>query len=101
MKNKIIVLIVIFLILAGVVWMMKPDDSPPIASSSAVVSEFPLSDSREIQVSSEGWVDDKDVSTQPDVENIEQNELIDTKSDLTIQPIDPETDPGNQIVEKN
>ena len=89
MKNKIIILIVIFLILAGVVWMMKPDDSPPIASSSAVVSEFPLSDSREIQVSSEGWVDDKDVSTQPDVENIEQDEVIETRSELSMQPREP------------
>nr|WP_227591465.1 hypothetical protein [Acinetobacter sp. Marseille-Q1620] len=30
----------------------------------------------------------------------ENNPLYDTKSDLTIQPIDPEKDPANQIDEK-
>ncbi len=29
------------------------------------------------------------------------NELVDTKSDMSIQPIDPETDVGNQIIEPN
>lgn len=28
----------------------------------------------------------------------EEENLIDTKSDLSIQPINPETDPGNQII---
>ena len=41
------------------------------------------------------------VHEEHEAENRQQNELIDTKSDLSIQPIDPETDPGNQIVEKN
>ncbi|AZN68242.1 hypothetical protein DX910_08110 [Acinetobacter haemolyticus] len=43
------------------------------------------------------------------VSNVEQattntsgdNELVDTKSDMSIQPIDPETDVGNQIIESN
>ncbi|MCH7336580.1 hypothetical protein [Acinetobacter sp. NIPH 2699] len=29
------------------------------------------------------------------------NELVDTKSDMSIQPIDPETDIGNQIIQSN
>ena len=31
----------------------------------------------------------------------EENNLHDTKSDLSIEPIDPATDPGNQIIEQN
>ena len=101
MKNKIIILIAVLLILAAVVWLMKPDDSSPIASSSAVVDEFPLSTSTDSQSSSEALIVNETMSTQHEAENRQQNELIDTKSDLSIQPIDPETDPGNQIVKKN
>ena len=101
MKNKIIILIAVLLILAAVVWLMKPDDSSPIASSSAVVDEFPLSTSTDSKSSSEALIVNETMSTQHEAENRQQNELIDTKSDLSILPIDPETDPGNQIVEKN
>jgi len=103
MKKITFLLLGLVVILGALIWYFKPSDSTSTTTNNIRTENQTLTDVHETKPQSKEHL----IQAQPSSEPIHiQNEnselsLADTKSDFSIQPIDPETDPGNQIVESN
>lgn len=101
MKNKLIILIFVVLVLAIFIWLMKPSDQ--VSTVSSVVepqNSSTSSESSQHVAQQQSTTEIESQNDDPSVANSNgEAELFDTKSDLSIQPVDPETDPGNQVIE--
>lgn len=97
--NYKISIIAVILILA-LVFFLKPDassteisDQQDVSTTSQPAKATPLDSSLNQSVSSAS------ASSEENLQGSQEEELFDTKSDFSIQPIDPATDPGNQLPE--
>lgn len=99
MKNTFFIILIIALVLGALVWLLKPEMSVDSSQS----AEHAVQQSTQVstyQALSNAADQQLQTSSLADIvaESSDQT-LFDTKSDMSIQPIDPESDPGNQIVE--
>lgn len=99
MKNITLLLFGLIVILGAVLWYLKPVEAsskPPKVTQEQLLpveqQHATVTDPQKTLIEGE-----KPHLNTPSSEVA----LVDTKSDLSIQPIDPETDPGNQILKNN
>ena len=101
MKNVTIFAIII-LLLAVILIYLKPSELKSDSQDATVSSLKQDITSEQIPNTQSSQVTQP--QQQPDIEAVNpqsEEPLFDTKSDFSIQPIDPATDPGNQIVTPN
>ena len=100
MKNITLLLLGVIVVLGSVLLYLKPVEASKQPSS--ITTENPTSPELQPQMTS---TDSQKILTEGEKPYSDsassEVELIDTKSDLSIQPIDPEIDPGNQILKNN
>lgn len=99
MKNTFFFIIGLVLVLSLLVWIFKPESSLNTTQASQNAIE-----TSELSATQSAMSNDLDkqlhASNLAEIVSDESNqESFDTKSNMSIQPVDPETDPGNQIVE--
>ena len=98
---KIIASLVVLLGLAAVVLYFKPSSgASDVMNSTLHKSNSSQSDTSSLHSQLKEPTQPKNVSlnsTQPKPVSADTVPLYDTKSDLSIQPIDPEKDPANEI----
>lgn len=101
MNYFITIIAAIFVI--GLVTFFKPDSNknevaqPQELSTTSQLSEAPPLDTSLHQANSDGAISSEGNAQDPS----EKEELFDTASDFSIQPIDPASDPGNQLPEED
>lgn len=96
-KNHFFLLfIIILLIFISLFFYLKPDHSETSLSnidSNSINKTSPIQNTsvQEVTHQPEIQLDEKQLTT------VKEEVLYDTKSDLSIQPIDPENDPANKV----
>lgn len=104
MKKTLILISIGAVALIFIIWFFKPMTSNK-AGQSIAEQQPVLSASNNIAtagLTSENQSNNLDTSKKDGNQSPEQEpQLYDTKSDLSIQPIDPEKDVGNQISHSN
>ena len=88
----------------SVLFYLKPESETNIITSNTLLSSEFYSDESHLSANKENLVEEvkNSESTQSIASDIStKNIVFDTKSDFSIQPIDPDTDPANQIIEPN
>ena len=101
MKNLIVILISLIVVLAGLLWYLKPTETSTLTFNKSSEQQEVLQKEQSATAMTQTTESSAETVMPTSNTHLNENQLADTKSDLSIQPIDPETDPGNQIVTKN
>ena len=91
----------ILILVVTIIYYLKPNQEQAIQQqNTASTVAAPLQETASAQVN-EPIQNDSKPSDHSELSAAAEEPLFDTKSDPSIQPIDPETDPGNQIISTN
>ena len=100
MKNIVLMMVLVVFVVWGVIWYLKPNQ--PVNAFQQANSLEKTSQQKELNHSAITNSENRALQNSAASDSAMQkhnSELADTKSDPSIQPIDPEKDPGNQLLD--
>lgn len=101
MKKSIILISITVFTIVCIVWFLKPSTSSVVASVQNNNHQVQHTNPIQTPPNHQNSQSMLDSNQNNNVANSSNEQLFDTKSDLSIQPIDPEKDPGNQVLSTN